>query len=601
MKRRFLDAFNHVATVSSPGFRADLEGRLMKSQRKGAGAVKPLIHEMLITPLSPESSVFFGSKGPLGLVAKNGTDFNLLKDIAHNGPRFEKAAKYEEPDYDATNWTSEPIIGDTELVNWLIDAKRLVVESYPHARKNVPAIVQIALYNPEQKTYSNFVWNKEMGGSMLGYVTLLFPVYAFDPRVSKLRVMAPLEHLALWLSTKFQCPPIYSVKYIDTLFEGRGARALEGLIRKYVEAFGDVVPSSFLHDTHAKTGAKLETGRHIAFKNARYFGSHTLVVDHSSVPGWKRDVPVENMIKMTNKASQAIRGLHVPATGSKRIARKHFIAGPNGLPEFCKEIEGVQTCQAHRPGRNRSLLMRSGNAVKCRIAILKYPSIQCFITPSGIERTQLEIGVFLPEVAYEATDGFNMSAQHSWTGNTTYVWVSPNAKQDAKPVGKFVCPLGSRFEPMETQQWTSSDGKNIDILYSTAELIDKQLLGRFMAEAKPETITAADGTQIQCMVLEYRLYRSATASENIKPRRPKHWSVTGFTGLMLRSALINNEVKHRSLDRKMWRRGEILMQIADRIPHFWQAGIRPEEVKIEDFTPAESIETEGEETQLMLV
>ena len=526
--------------VHGDEFRIDLEERGMKAVRgmKADGKdelIKPLIFDTPVKmPLGP-TNWFFGTKGALKFArVTNYDDMRSINALDAKSFVFDEPQVWKEGEREAEGWTNRDIIGTKSLVHHLMQAGLLVADNLAPNREGVPNAISLTLWSTKSNQPSAFTWVKDTGQETAGYNCILYPILAYDMEEGKSRVMSPLEHLSYWLARHFQCPYIYSTNFIKNMFDEDmdKAHALESAIRKYVSNYGDNVPAT-----------KVD-GRYYPNKYAQYFAERICAIDFASLPQWNPEFPTELMVKRVEFAETKFGKMHWASTGSKNICRKFFFAEEDGLPEFVKRGTELP-CQPHRPGRNRSLLIRSCARIRAKVAIVKTGSIQCFITPSGVNGTQPEDNVFLPEISAYPVEGWEMKTFSSWTGELRYVWTSPEPKRESKRVGKFVCPNGSRFEPRSTNQWTIKDsGTNIDFLYAYEELVDKALDQLFLSKATLETIVCEDGREVEAYVLDWILFRSGAASENIKPRYLKRLSLDGFYGLLLAGSMKNADIDY---------------------------------------------------------
>jgi hypothetical protein len=314
------------------------------------------------------------------------------------------------------------------------------------------------------------------------------------------------------------------------------ANALDTAIRQYVSEYGVMVPS-----------VKNEANGYKPNEFSKYFTSHMICVDHASFAQYYTNVHTpEMMAAITKIADQVCKrelggyGIHYPATGKNRGVRRHFIADPNdGLPLFTRRNAEIP-CQAHRPGRNLSLLVRSAAKAKMLTAIVDTgTNIQAFITTSGISKSQPDDSIFLPQTSPEEVEGWELVAFHDWFGNVKYVWVSPDPKRDSKDIGKFTCPNGSRFEPRYVGQVYDQHGNNVDLLMPIEELREKSLVDEFLNTPNGYwgTITTQDGSEHKAFFVERTFLRSGAPGENIKPKYHQRWGMEGFCGAALAAGL----------------------------------------------------------------
>jgi len=547
-----LSLFKSIVSPLSQAFRDDLEGRTMKAARKGEGAERPLIFDLPVESMDPITAVFYGSRGAISQSANLGYSWDEVELAANGHMQFTEARKHKDPNPTRQAWTDDPVQSDYSLVAWLIKGGYLQVQELAATRKGVPPAISVSLFNPATGKHSAFVWKKDMGGDHVGFSTVLYPAYVYEPSTGEGRVMSPLEHLSLYVTRHYGCScNITTLGYVSAIFKGGGAYALESCLKKFVELFGDVVPST------------ITDGRHTPYKNAKFFASRTVVVDHSSFPSFMgKETSIDVMMRITAQASKAFGGIHYPSTGSRPSLRKHFLAGENRFPEFCSGMS-----EAHRPGRNRSLLVRTLRTSNMKVALVVTDSLQCYITPTGIEKSKPEIDTFLPQVSFEPVENWPMLELSSWSGKTTTVWVSPNPKQESKRVGKLLDQEGSRFEPREVGQWTTEDGTPIDVLYSTAEAEDKKLMAFFLSKATPQTIIGPKGEQIKTYVFDHHLFRSGVASENIQPRFLKQWTVESFTGKLLACVLQDEDLRFTTRNNFQMLRAKALYESAELLAH----------------------------------
>jgi hypothetical protein len=557
MRTLFIQSFAQVLQELSPNFRDDLEGKTMKAARGGEGVVEATINNVPVWNLHPMMGVLFGSYSNISRCADiESPNIDFIKRQLRN-PKFigegdqpqtyRKNTNLDEKD---VSWSTLPITSDPNLIDFLVQSGRIKIQEFSSARKGVPSACQISLYNPEKETYTSFVWTKEMENTNSGYCTAIYPVFGYDPDQKAIRIMSPLEHLGLWLSRHFTCSVnITSPKYVDKMFSNGGVNALKAAIQRYVELFGDNIPTEFIN------------GVHIAYKVPAFFASYTVCIDHSSFTKWNSKWSEHNMKIVTRRCNEDIGGICLPAHGKHVVARKHFLAEKDGLPKFVVREDGIVPCQGHRPGRNRSLLIRCNGVAKLKVAIVSSGTIQCFLTPSGIDKTAPKIDTFLPQISYVEQEGFEPTTQYDWAGNQSFIWQTPNAKQDAKKVPKLLCPNGSRFEPQECYQHVTESGENVDLIYSLEELKDKQLEHIFLSKSKEEVIINVEtGQRITTQTLEWIFYRSGVASENIQPRILKQFSVQGFTGLILEASLEQANLRYHKFNWKSYRKGRKLLE-----------------------------------------
>jgi hypothetical protein len=551
-------------------YRSDLEGKVMKGARKGSGAMRPACYDEEIHQMTALSSTIFGSRG--AIARTTGLSWSDIEKMLDDKPEFEaQATRYKEATPVADNWTSKEATASPDLVRYLVQSKRIRYEDIPRSadvnKKHVideivngevkkafiPNAKAISLYSTEAGAPCSFVWTRDAGDKLTGYVTVLYPTFCHNPYTGKTQLMCPLQHMALWISRHFTCSlEIKSVNYVDAMFRGEGSRALESVIRKYVETFGDVLPSLKVGESHQLLAV------------GKFFASQTITIDHSSFPGWSPNQPIEAMIDRTGEASKVCGGIHVASTSSKRIARKHFLADKDGFPSFVIRKEGTTPCQGHRPGRNASLLKRSLCCSKMRTMVVASDSIQCYITPEGIAKSTPPMDTFLREVSYEEKEGFVFHASFTWNGGVRYAWISPNAKQDAKPIGKFVDANGNRFEPRYHESIKVA-GQPIDMIMSLKELEEKHLSQLFLSLAKKEIWHSPTGP-IEVYVLDWLFFRSGAASENIVPRWLKSWTLTGFVGLMLAASCEQHGVPCTRHNKFLIASAKNLWDAAEQIP-----------------------------------
>lgn len=527
----FLAAVKQATDKHAEAYREDLEGKGMKGARKGDGSfVMPDIFETPVHMAAGAFAAMYSTKGSINIVNEaQYTGLYKLMNLDTNQCEFSKDAEVWKPrEEEHLGYTRKDVIGECDIVYWLMKAGYIKSKSLPNSgREGVPSAVSVTLWDPKHKEPVALTWVKDMGNSTAGYNFVLYPIFTYDPEVKKSRIMAPLEHMAFWLQRHFQCPDIYSVKYIEKMFEDGldKARALEQAIRTYVNDYGDNVPS-------VRSGKEF-----IPNQFAVWACSKQVAIDFASLPQWNKNFDVELMVKRTQRLNELVGGLHMASTGSRRKCRKFYLAEADGLPDWVKRGNKI-SCQPHRPGRNASLLKRSVAKLKAKVAIVKTGSIQCFITPSGVTRSQPTEDIFLPDISPTEIEGYNEVIFYSWTGVPRHVWVSPTPKREAKKVGKFVCCNGSRFEPRATDQWWDKNTEeDIDIIMSYEELVEKELDTLFLERATHTVIKDYDGREVEAFVLDWNFFRSGAASENIKPRHLKQTTLTGYYGLLLASTL----------------------------------------------------------------
>jgi len=527
----FLAAVKKATEKHAEAYREDLEGKGMKGARKGDGSfVMPDIFEAKVHMAQGAFAAMYSTKGSINMVSEaQYSGLHKLMNLDSNWFDFNKeATEWKQREEDHCGYTRREANGDPELVNWLEKAGYLKYKTLPFSgREGVPKAVSVTLWDPKHKEPVALTWVKDLGNSSAGYNFILYPIFTYDPEVKKSRIMAPLEHMAFWLKYHFQCPTIYSVKYLEKMFEEGldKARALEQAIRTYVNDYGDNVPS-------VRSGKEF-----IPNQFAVWACSKQVAIDFASLPQWNKNFSVEYMVQRAQRLNEIVGGLHMASTGSRRKCRKFYLAEADGLPDWVKRGNKI-SCQPHRPGRNASLLKRSVAKMKAKVAIVKTGSIQCFITPSGVDKSQPAEDIFLPDISPVEVEGYKEVVFYSWTGVPRHVWASPNPKREAKRVGKFVCCNGSRFEPRATDQWWDKNTEeDIDILMAYEELVEKELDTLFLEKAELTTIKCDDGREVEAYVLDWNFFRSGAASENIKPRHLKRIRLTGYYGLLLAATL----------------------------------------------------------------
>lgn len=290
---------------------------------------------------------------------------------------------------------------------------------------------------------------------------------------------------------------------------------------------------------------KNEKGEHVPNKFGFFFTKTMITVDHASFsPLFTSTHTPEMMAAITQIADKVCKnelghGIHFAATGKNRGVRRHFLAKEDGLPFFTKRNAEIP-CQAHRPGRNLSLLVRTSARINALTAIVDTGSnIQAFITPKGIANSQPEDDIFLPEISSVPVEGWKLTPFNSWFGEVRYVWVSPTAKKESKPIGKFVCQNGSRFEPRFIEQCFDHNANEVDIIMPIEELREKALVDEFMNTPNGYwgTLILNDGQEVKAFFVKRQFLRSGAAGENIKPRYHREWGMQGFCGAAMAASL----------------------------------------------------------------
>ena len=542
-----VEATTRILNGYAVDYRNDLEGNIMKGARKGDGAVRPQIFDIPIFPMTPLTSAIYGSRG-----STNATDVTSMDTILETirTPKFAgfEPSIYKEKETAIDLWTRKDQVGDLNIPDWLIQGGYMKAVEIPSSKAGMPPAVMLTLIHKGED--ASLVWTKGTGEKVIGYCCILYPVFAYNPQSKVLEVMHPLKHMALWLSRHFRSGEIYSQSYIQKIFEGGAVHALESTINKYVQLFGDSLLST------VKNGVKE------SHKISRYFGSHTIVVDHTSNPSW--DGSVDIMMRFAKICNNKFVHIHLPSVSSQYGVRKHFYADEDGLPSFVIRKVGYKSCQDHRPGRNRALLSRSNICVTFRCAIVANgPSIQYYITPSGIAKSNTELETFLPEISYEEKPGFELTQSVSWGGSVRYHYVCANSRKP-KVIGKFTCVNGQRFEPRYLDQCTSSDGQNIDLIIPSKELLGKEMLDLMMSFGTKQIINTPSGA-VEAYVLDWRFFRSGTASENISARYPQSRALAGFIGLIFAGSLNQVGLPYSRYDQNRMDQAAQLLHMANNM------------------------------------
>lgn len=535
----FLEAIGTTVERWAKAYQNDLEGNGMKAASKGNGSLRPEVFDWPVNIIEATAGSLYATKGCIGRA--DVTNKERMRDLLELDPTqitFGDPSIQKEAEMVPEGWTNRPNIGDRNLVLWLIKARRLfsqTIESRISSERGLPSATVLTLWCPEKSAPCALTWTKDSGEQHSGYCTMLFPTWCWDCDANQWVIMEPLEHMSYWLSRHFQCPKITSSRYLEVMWKDapQKASALENAIREYISEYGEMIPG-------VKNPA---TQLYEATKYAQFFGSQLLTVDHGSIPQWNHNVSPEWMRSITEIVHK-VQPIHWASTGSNRAVRKHFLAREDGRPYFCKDSSKVHPGQMHRPGRNKSLMMRSVALFEATVAIVDTnKNIQAFITPSGVVKNTPDVDVFLRQTSADPVDNWQLVNFVSWLGEDRYVYISPDPKREAKRIGKLVCANGSRFEPAEIDQVNIIDPSTgeiiepVDILMPIDELESKELQQAFLQDSEKKVIRMADGKVMTVHICKWKFMRSGAASENIKPRYVDHWSVSGFGGLMIASAL----------------------------------------------------------------
>jgi hypothetical protein len=559
-------------------YRDDLEGKTMKGVRgQKEGTLLPSIFSEKIGQMSDITSVVFGTKSACSKVFLTPAD---LRDI--HIPKFEKARPYKQPNRKDMSWTSRPKLSCESLISRLIELGRIRINPLD-ANDNGYGPIEFSLLDPSGNQCS-FVWTKSNGESVSGYVAVIYPTFAYNPITRKGEAMSPLFHLSLWFSRHFKSSTTISTnKYVEMMLNGDSTVGIEGAFRDYIQVYGEGLPS-------VQTG---DRSLYTLHPTARYFAQQTVQVDHASFMGWDKNVPMEIMMQSTMSASAAFGGINLFSPGNSRELKRHFINEKGRMfPSFIVEEpteDGLSYNfgQAHRVGRNSSLLRRCIKHARLRVAIVHTGSnIQYYMTPSGIQKTTPEIDTFLPQVSFEQLPGYTLKQFPKFNGKMAMLWISPTAKREAKTIGKFLCVYGSRFEPTGLEQCYQDDGTEVDLVIPFEELSDneKKLATLFLRKSTKGSLKLADGTVVDDVYFcDHTFFRSGAASENIKARTKSTWSCDGFMSLVLAASLKEaGYTNFTNFDKKAFMRSLEYLQAFHSLPSAYHNSLKSEEVVADD-------------------
>ena len=527
-----IDGMVSALKTLGDSYRDDLEGKTMKSVRGlKEGTTLPSIFSENIGQMSDITSVVFGTKSACSKV------YLTPKAIENiHKPKFDKPRPYKTPTRKDESWTSQPKKSCETLLSRLISLGRVRINPLD-ANDNGYGPIEFSLLDPAGNQ-TLFVWTKSNGESVSGYVSVIYPTFAYNPNTRKAEAMSPLFHMSLWLSRRFKSSTTISTdKYVETMLNGDSTVGIEGAFRDYMQVYGEGLPSIMTGDTNLYT----------LHPTARYFAQQTVQVDHASFMGWDKNVPMEIMMQTTMSASLAFKGINLFSPGNSRELKRHFINEKGRMfPSFIVEEpseDGISYNfgQAHRVGRNSSLLRRCIKHAKLRVAIVHTgKNIQYYLTPSGIQKTTPDQDTFLPQISYEQLPGYTLRQFPKFNGNMAMLWVSPTAKREAKAIGKFLCVYGSRFEPCALEQCYQDDGTEVDLVIPFEELSEneKNLATLFLRKSKKGSLKLADGSVVDDVYFcDHTFFRSGAASENIQARTKSTWSCDGFMSLVLAASL----------------------------------------------------------------
>lgn len=280
-------------------------------------------------------------------------------------------------------------------------------------------------------------------------------------------------------------------------------------IQKFVASFGfDVVESESLN----------AVGKSLV--------SQVVAVDYSTYPGTKREFMEKIVTAM--KAKFGMYPCFASGKGKSPDIRKYPLT---------KDLSPIWVKGANvNPRRSGNILSQLMRSLKLKetftVAVVSGTNFsrprdkgnwtQVLITPSGIEKQKLEHLLMERATTYIDLDDDNSLVDFTTTGihhrlNGTKVLVYMAPPKPPKRIGKLIDEYGNKFVPGATSQATIGSIP-VDLILPIQELLSKDTAHHLLRDAK-EAVMHWNGKTITVLLIQMRLFRTASPSENLESRK----------------------------------------------------------------------------------